>query len=59
MRKTLVFLRMKNGKRHLTRLTQEVRLHCEIVERLHMRALRWRVQDLDIDELFNQVVEKY
>lgn len=57
-KKTIILERTINGKRHRARLSQACFLHCEIIESLFNRLIRLNVT-LDIDELFNQVVEKY
>ena len=57
-KKTILLERIINGKRHRAKLTQTCFLHCEIIESLHNRLIRLNVT-ADIDELFNQVIEKY
>lgn len=57
-KKTIILERFINGKLHRARLSQSCFLHCEIIEALFNRLIRSNVL-VDIDILFNQVVEKY
>lgn len=56
--KTIILERIVKGRIHRTRLTRPCFLHCDIIEQLFNRLVRLNPL-VDIDELFNQVVEKY
>lgn len=57
-RKTVILERTINGRKHRATLSRTCFLHCDIIEALYNRLIRLDVV-LDIDQLFNQVVEKY
>ena len=59
MKKTILMVRNKNGRNHISRLQKDVNFHCEIIEEVHKRAMRIGVRNLDIDDLFMQVKDKW